>query len=371
MSGMTSRQASSHRAFIALWVLAILLPAVTSHSGDAQEPVSETASPVATPSLPKLRSRIDIGPISEFNPISRIRRNDDEERSEFMHLIEDPNGVLAESHASVLAEDAHRLTVHGIPTMIILRESDESADESARFADRLRAEKHLETAPGADDGILFLLTQEAGTSKQSMFLTISVGTRTLPKGGLNDASLQDVFQRSMLPRMRFGLIAEALRVGIRKIIYLETYYPDPLPPLTSLQRDTRTILTVGAPALSLAAIVSVIAAWRSVRRGSRSRRRSERCRYAMGIGIGGAAVIFLAAGSVFSRSEPGILAVIVGVAAIVGHVHLLGRTGNGRRRPARRLEASARIAGNRRVRRKPERSPGAVTRSRTIPGPSR
>lgn len=370
MSGMTSRQASSHKILVTLWVLAILIPVVTSHSSDAQEPVSETASPAATPSLP-LRSRIDIGPISELNPISRIRRNDDEERSEFMHLIADPNGVLAESHASELADDAHRLTVHGIPTMIILRESDQSVDESARFADRLRREKRLETAPGADDGILFLLTQEAGTSRQSMFLTISVGTRTLPKGGLNDASLQDVFQRSMRPRLRFGLIAEALRVGIRKIIYLETYHPDPLPPLTSLQRDTRAVLTFGAPAFSLAAIVSVIAAWRSVRPGSRWRKRRERRRYGMDIGIGSAVVIFLAAVSVFSRSEPGILAVIVGVAAIFGHVHLLGRTGTGRRPPARRLEASAHVAGSRRVRRKPERRPGPVTHSRTVPGPSR
>lgn len=345
MSGQVLMRMMSHKLVMLLGMLAVVVPFAAAVSSNAHAPVSvsteASGTPATPPTLNNLHARIDIGPIQELNPFPRRERNRDDDLSEFMHLVEDPDEILTPAQASVLAEDAHRLTVHGIPTMIVLRESDQSPEGSAEYADRLRTDKRLETAPGADDGMLFLVTKTAETRQRSTFLTISYGARTLPKGGLNESSLEEVHQRFIRPRMRFGLVSDALKIGIRKIIYLETYYPDPSPPLTAAQKAARSLLSVAAPILSLAGIVSVVTSWLFSRLRLRRRHRETRRRYVVAIVLAAFLVIALAVLSVYSQSTPGIVAVIVNSLMIVGHGWLL-RAQAPPRPPPRRVRAASR-----------------------------
>lgn len=346
MSEPTPRR--TMRYWMLFVMLGVLIQSVASASGDAQAPLPEADDSLATPTPAKnTRSRIDIGPISEINPIFRRALDDDDELSEFMHLVEDPNKLLSKQQASIIAEDAHRLTVHGIPTMVVLRESTQNQEVSAVVAENLRVEKRLETAPGADDGILFLVTRNVGSRKpgaprQSTFLTISHGAHVFPQGGLNESSLQEIHQRFIRPRLRFGLVSDALRVGLRKIIYLETYYPDPSPPLTSLQTTTRATLNVVAPAASVVGIASVAWSWWSHRRRSRGRSTREKRRYTLVIVAASILVMLLAITAVASRSEPGIVAVIAGILAIAAHIRFLASWAKLPRQPLREVRLAVR-----------------------------
>lgn len=309
--------------------------AQSSNAFDAEQtPVPTVASDSAFP-------RLDIGPIREVAPRIRKALDDGDDGSEYLHLIEDPLGVISDAQANVLADDAHRLTTHGIPAMVIIRQSPRTREESMLDAAALRRRHRLETAPGADDGLLFLVTQPIGAggsrgSRQSMFLTISVGAHTLPQGGLNEASLQNVQDRFVRPRLRFGLVADALRVGMRKIIYLETYYPDPPPPLTTPQSTTRSMLGIVAPILSIVSLGSVLATWRFP--SLRSRRR----RYLATVALGGVAVPILAIASVYGESRPGIVAVVAGLLALATHVRFLCRRAEHSPRAMRLVRASPR-----------------------------
>ncbi len=343
-------------ALLFFWAFAAVLGVVMTIPGGAQAPPSnpfDAEAQTPTPVTPgAVRSGFDIGPIREVGPRIREALDDDDERSDYMHLVEDPHHVLSDAQASELADDTQRLTAHGIPAMFIIRESARTREEAAIDADQLRVGHTLETAPGADDGILFLVTQPTGAggsraSRQSMFLTISYGAHTLPKGGLNEASLREVQDRYVRPRMRFGLLADALRVGIRKIIYLETYLPDPSPPLTALQSSARSTLGIAAPVVSIAGLGSVVASWRRDTRRSRWRPNAARHRYVAALALAGVAVSLLAMVSVYSQSRPGIIAVLVSVAAIAAHSRLLRRRLEHPRRQLRVIRASSRRSQSR------------------------
>ena len=342
MSEGISKRKTPHQLLLLFWAIVLLTPLMMLASGGAQTPLPDPIDASATPSTPKsIRSRIDIGPLRELDPIFRKERDDDDQLSEFMYLVEDKNRVLSKAQASVLADDAHRLTVHGIPTMFVFRESAQSPEESAVHASRLRMDRKLETAPGADDGMLFLVTEDVETSSGSMFLTISYGAHTLPKGGLTETTLRDVYQKSIRPRMRFGLVSDALKIGIRKIIYLETYYPDPSFPLTSLQNAVRATVNVAAPIVALGGAVSVIVGWRSSKSGRPGRHRALRHRYVKTIVLGGTIVVVLAALSVYSHNRFGIVAVCLGGLAIAAHVHFLSSAADRSRAPVRRVLATS------------------------------
>ncbi len=362
------------KAFAALmygWALTALLGVLLSISNTAWAQSSVPFDPVAntpTPADPgPALGDIEFGPIREIGPRISRALEDDDDLSEFMHLVEDPVGVLSDEQASELADDAHRLTAHGIPTMFIIRESSRTREESVIDANELRIEHELETTPGADDGLLFLVTRPKGRrgtqgSRQSMFLTISPGANTLPKGGLNEASMQEVHDRFIRPRMRFGLLADGLRVGIRKIIYLETYYPDPPPPLTSLQRTTQSTLGVVAPLVSIAGLGSVMAAWHSRTSRPRSRRSATRARFLSALALAGFAVSILAIFSVYGQSRAGIVAVIISVLVITAHVRLGQHRSNVSSLPLRTICASSHRVPTRRKRQ---------MRARTAPGSKR
>lgn len=322
---------------VALGAVAITPDGAYTQSSSPFDAAAVTPTPVAPATN---RMDIEFGPIREVGPRIREALDDDDELSDFMHLVDDPDGVLTEEQASELADDAHRLTTHGVPALFIFRESSRTREESVLDGDALRRDRSIETAPGADDGILFLVTQptDAGGvrgSRQTIFLTISVGARTLPKGALNAATLQEVQDKFIRPRLRFGLVGDALRVGIRKIIYLETYYPDPPPPLSTLKRNVRSTLSVVAPIISVASLGSVLAAWRGDTSPSWLRRYASRKRYRAALVLAAVGVLMLATVSVYGESRSGIFAVIAASVAIAAHLRLL------RRRAARPHHAHA------------------------------
>nr|MBA2246907.1 hypothetical protein [Chloroflexia bacterium] len=100
---------------VAFGGVAISLGGAYAQSSSPFDAAEITPTPVARASD---RLGIDFGPIREVGP--RIREALDDDLSEFMHLVDDPDGVLAEEQASELADDAHRLTTHGVPALFII-----------------------------------------------------------------------------------------------------------------------------------------------------------------------------------------------------------------------------------------------------------
>lgn len=222
-----------------------------------------------------------------------------------LHRLEDPQRILRLDQRADLAEDAQRLTKHGLPTIIVIRESTEAHHQSQALADHLRSDRGVESSDGADDGMVMLVTIDPD-SPRSGSVVLSFGRNTLPKGGLTAASADDVRDRVMVPRLKRNKLYSALHVGIREIIYLETYIPEAQPPLTDTQRTTReAVNAVGSLAL-VGGVAGFVLMGRSPsqRGASRIMRRSPFVRTALIVG-GGAVFLFVLA--VVARSTIGVI----------------------------------------------------------------
>lgn len=223
----------------------------------------------------------------------------------YLHRLEDPQRILKLEQRADLAEDAQRLTNHGLPTIIVLRESTETRDQSQASADQLRADRGVESSEGADDGMVMLVTIDPD-SPRSGSVVLSFGRNALPKGGLTVESADDVYDRVMAPRLRRNKLYSALHVGIREIIYLETYIPEGQSPLTNTERTARgAVNTLGPLALAGSAAGFVLMGRLPSQPGaSRIRRTSPFVRTAAVVG-GGAVLLFITA--VVAKSTIGVI----------------------------------------------------------------
>jgi uncharacterized membrane protein YgcG len=223
---------------------------------------------------------------------------------ENLQRVDDPQKILKLDQRIELADDAQRLTDHALPTIIVLRESTAPREESQAYADRLRIDRGVESSKGADDGMVMLVTFNPYFPRSSS-IVFSFGQNALPKGGLTVASAEDVYQRAMLPRLKKNRLYNAIHVGIRQIIYLETYIPEAQPPLTDPERKLRGAVNVLGPLVLVGSAAGFVLTGRSPSRSrsSASRRRSVFVRTALIVGLGAALLFGLA---VIAKSTIGV-----------------------------------------------------------------
>lgn len=249
---------------------------------------------------------------------------DDRDAGAYRHLrrLEDPQRILKLDQRAELAEDAQRLTNHGLPTIIVLRESTEPRDQSQAVADQLRADRGVESSDGADDGMVILATVDPD-SPRSGSVVLSFGGNALPKGGLTAASADDVYERVMVPRLRRSKLYNALHVGIREIIYLETYIPEARPPLTDMERTARGAVNVLGPMVLIGSAAGFVLIGRSPAQSSALRRKpkSSFVRTAVIVGVG---AVLLFAAAVVARSTIGIVCASL-LAVLIGTQYLIER----------------------------------------------
>ena len=238
-------------------------PAASPSPAFNVEPATPTATPQAVGALgrtdsdneqrsqpirPSGRITVDGGPLRG----NKIRRPTLANRS-----VYDPYRLLDADQRSTLRADADRLRRVGLPTLVYVRISEANDVQAAAFADRLLDEWNVESAPGANDGMVLLISMGVST-RRSGEVIVRTGGRALPQGGLTEARLAEIVDERIAPRVKRGQIYTGALSGLRGMVYTIAYYPEPQAPLTSWQQRVHDTLIALAPALGGLALLSMI-----------------------------------------------------------------------------------------------------------------
>ncbi|MEJ7838769.1 MAG: hypothetical protein WKF81_08130 [Thermomicrobiales bacterium] len=175
--------------------------------------------------------------------------------------VYDVAGDLDKSQYDRFHYDVGRLWNHDLPTVIYIRNSIADEASSQMFADEMRDTWDLETAPGADDGLVLLVTIRP-TFPYSAILTYSYGSNTLPTGQMTAETLDTVREQEANPRLKVGNVNGGLTYALRRIIYY-TEYTAPFPDaLTDRQETVKSIalpLNIAITVLFLAIAILPVA----------------------------------------------------------------------------------------------------------------
>jgi uncharacterized membrane protein YgcG len=191
--------------------------------------------------------------------------------------------------------DIGRLWNHDLPTMIYIRESFQDEVQSQAFADEMRDVWDIESAPGADDGLVLVATIRP-RFPHTAILTASYGANAFPTGQLTEQGFQEVLTEEATPRMRVGNVNGGLTYALRRVIY-DTEYGAPFPePRTSMQRAAGWGFVAWNIAVAATLVLLVFAPGR-VPLPSRLRRRWWQ------LGAAAALTMIGLAGAVYSRSN--------------------------------------------------------------------
>lgn len=182
--------------------------------------------------------------------------------------IYDKAGALSPQQVERHQFDLDRLHKAGVPVVIYIHRSDDSRTEAVAFAERLRKEWKLESAPGADDGIVMLVSLGESSPLRST-LVMSTGRNALPIGQLDADTLHKIYDQEMQPAFRKKDVNLALSFGVRRILYYQGYTPPDPPTLSNNQRMARARAPWPA---ALAALVLVCGPLLSRRRSASGRR---------------------------------------------------------------------------------------------------
>lgn len=230
-------------------------------------------------------------------------------RPDDVPLYYDPENVFPENQRPVLVSDAERLTSTDIPILVYVRTAtiDEAVEEQSQaFADSVRTGWDIATEPGADDGMVILLSWVPEQKDQSS-IVISWGEHTFDESGLTPEYVNNVLNTTMRPFLESGLPFEAMFAGMREIRYGGIYFPPPVAPLTPTQDAVHQVVTIAGPLAAVATPVTFV--YLSLRQGfgaSASRRRMYKVILAVL-----ALVALLAIMSVYGRSAIGVASALL------------------------------------------------------------
>lgn len=251
------------------------------------------------------------------------------------HAVFDPYRILTSDQATSLAGDAGRLKGAGLPTLVYIRISLNNQAQSQQFATSLVEKPGMvESSNGAQDGLVVLVSIPPGAPQKGN-IAIAYGKNALPVNGLDAATIQQIDDRGMIPRMAQGDVFQALQFGLRQFNYVVAYTPYAVPRLSSTARTIGGWLSIGAPLLAGLTILLLVA---SV--GARRRRpagagwRRWLARWWPGVLAGAFWAIFIPL-SVYARSRIGVFAAAAVIAALL--VDAWGGAHRSTRRPTRRV----------------------------------
>lgn len=235
-------------------------------------------------------------------------------------FVYDYAGVLTREQAERHKFDLKRLNEAGIPVVVYIRRSDDSRKESVAYAELVRNEWELESAPGADDGIVILVTL-SDLSPVRNSLVMSLGRNALPIGQLKSDTLQDIYDKEMQPAFRRNEIDLAISYGVRRILYYEGYTPPDPAPLSGGQETARSLAPWFVLFAALFGVFGPILSMLRARLPRRSRRLFESRR--LYFVVLGALLVLAAATSLYGRSETWLMASILVVVALFLGIRLV------------------------------------------------
>lgn len=175
--------------------------------------------------------------------------------------IFDPFAILTPDQTTSLTGDANRLKGAGLPTMVYIRISLNSQQQSQAFAASLIDKPGLvESRKGAQDGLVVVVSVPPGAPQRGN-IAIAYGKNALPVNGLNAVSIQQIYEQGMIPRLKQGQIDPALQYGLRRFNYEIAYGPYTTPVASATARSIGRGLNVVAPLLALLGIAAMALTW--------------------------------------------------------------------------------------------------------------
>ncbi len=173
------------------------------------------------------------------------------------NTIYDQAGILTERQATTLHGDLQRLNALGVPTVVYIRSAFDESDQAS--ADDMRVNWGVESSPGADDGLLFLLTIDPQDPEASTF-EVSSGENTYPIRQLDAQRMDQIIADDVLPNVHNGDVYLGLAFAIRRTINLAEYSPPSPPALTSNQESFQTPLNIAAALLVQVTVIGYLLA---------------------------------------------------------------------------------------------------------------
>jgi uncharacterized membrane protein YgcG len=172
------------------------------------------------------------------------------------HVYDNAN-LLTDDQEESFESDLARARRLGIETVVYTRISMDDIQESQEFADRIRTEWRVESAEGADDGVVYLVTYNP-SNLETNSITVSWGANTWPVRQLDEATFKDIVDDEMRPAMDDGEADLALMYGVRRVLNYAEYSPPNPAPLTSLQRTLGDFANIGTALLLQSVVVGYL-----------------------------------------------------------------------------------------------------------------
>ncbi len=172
----------------------------------------------------------------------------------------DVANLLNNGQEATIERDAERLARHGIPNVIVVRIDAMTPEEAESFAAEIRRQWGVESSPGADDGLVVLITVTDTEEHQGIVTTMSWGDAALPHFGVNEETAADI-QHAWLDRyIEEGHLFEGIVFSLRRLIYHSIYDPAPQETLSGARASLGTAMSVAGVALVAGALA--LAGWR-------------------------------------------------------------------------------------------------------------
>lgn len=172
--------------------------------------------------------------------------------------VYDTVDILTTAEEKSIQTDITRASGLGLEMLVYTRMSEQSEAESQVFADRLNAEWDIESTPGANDGLVYLLTVNP-IDPATNSIVVSAGAATLPIRQFDQAALTQVLDTEMAPELAEGEFGRALQYGLRRVLNAMEYSPPAPEPLTSLQEGLHKAANIAGAMLLQFAVVGYIA----------------------------------------------------------------------------------------------------------------
>jgi uncharacterized membrane protein YgcG len=221
--------------------------------------------------------------------------------------VYDVANLLNNGQEASIEMDASRLARHGVPVIIVVQRAAMTPDQAGAFAADIRTGWGVESRPGADDGLVMLITAVDTEDQHGMITTLSWGGHALPHFGVDETTSAQI-QHAWLDRyIESGQLYEGIVFTLRRLIYHSIYEPAPHAPPTGIRAAAGSAAAVAGTALAIAALA--LAGWYWTRDGS-SRREAGAAEpvLAWGVPVIGVAVFALA---VVGQSGWGVVAAMM------------------------------------------------------------
>lgn len=182
--------------------------------------------------------------------------------------VYDMADLLTNGEEAAIESDAARLARHGIPAVVIVQHATMTPEQAAAFAAQVRQAWGVESAPGADDGLVILITAPDTEEEQDTLSSMSWGGHAFPHFGVNATSATQIEHAWLDRYIDEGYLYEGILFTLRRLIYHSIYDPAPQAPLTGLRATIGTAVSRAGPALALIGIALAAMRWTrtSVRR---------------------------------------------------------------------------------------------------------